>query len=119
MTAHPLSAVSGNQSYDCGMARYDSLIPNPNHASITPQPIDAFRTGKRSYGSVFDSSHLNRPMHSGMRPVAIDHGREAPQVEAEDGSIYDDFDVPTKTLTYRRADGTRQIKKCPSVNSDS
>ncbi|KAL9016692.1 MAG: hypothetical protein Q9185_005971 [Variospora sp. 1 TL-2023] len=119
MTAPPLSAVSGNQSYDCGMARYDSLIPNPNHASITPQPIDAFRTGKRSYGSVFDSSHLNRPMHSGMRPGAIDHGREVPQVEADDGSIYDDFDVPTKTLTYRRADGTRQIKKCPSVNSDS
>ncbi|KAI4094872.1 MAG: hypothetical protein LQ348_007064 [Seirophora lacunosa] len=119
MSALPLSAVPANQSYDSGIAKYDSLIPNPHHQSMTPQPIDAFRTGKRSYGSVFDSSHLNRPMHSGMRPGAIDQGREAPQVEAEDCSIYDDFDVPTKTLTYRRADGTRQIKKCPSVGSDS
>lgn len=115
ITANSLSAVSANQSCDTGMAKYGPYVPNPHHQSIPPQPIDTSRTGKRSYGSVFDSSHLNRPMHGGMRPGAIDQGREVPQVEAEDGSIHDEYDLESmKMLSYRRADGTRQIKKCPS-----
>ncbi len=114
-TANPLSATSLNQGYETGMAKYGAYVPNAQHQSLAPQPIDAARTGKRSYGSVFDSSHLNRPMHSGMRPVVTDQGREVAQIEAEDGSIYDEFDLdPMKMLSYRRADGSRQIKKCPS-----
>lgn len=59
-------------------------------------------------------------MHGGMRPGVIDQGREVPQVEAEDGSLQDEYDVEgmSKMLTYRRADGTRQVKKCPSPITD-
>ncbi|KAL8896956.1 MAG: hypothetical protein Q9207_007465 [Kuettlingeria erythrocarpa] len=114
-TANPFSATSPNQGYESGMAKYGTYVPNAQHQSLAPQSIDAARTGKRSYGSVFDSSHMNRPMHSGMRPVVTDQGREVPQIEAEDGSLYDEFDLdPMKMLSYRRADGSRQIKKCPS-----
>ena len=57
-------------------------------------------------------------MHSGMRPRATDQGREVPQVEAEDGSLEDEYDVDlSKMLTYRRADGTTHMKKCVSPRS--
>ena len=81
-------------------------------------PVDSSRTGKRSFGTVFDSSHLDRPMHGGMRPGATDQGREVPQIEAEDGSLEDEYDIDvSKMLTYRRADGTTHMKKCVSPRS--
>ncbi|KAL8709798.1 MAG: hypothetical protein Q9220_005584 [cf. Caloplaca sp. 1 TL-2023] len=117
-SAFPTSSVSANQSYDGSMNKCAQYIPTPQSAG--PVSADTSRIGKRSFGSVFDSSHLDRPMHGGMRPGVIDQGREVPQVEAEDGSKYDEYDLEgmTKLLTYRRADGTRQIKKCVSPISD-
>lgn len=119
-TANPTVAASTNQGYDTGMAKYGAYVSNPHHQSVAPQSMDTSRIGKRSYGSVFDSSHLDRPMYGGMRPGVIDQGREVPQVEAEDGSVHDEYDLASmKMLTYRRADGTRQIKKCPSPVMES
>ncbi|KAL8931159.1 MAG: hypothetical protein Q9211_007186 [Gyalolechia sp. 1 TL-2023] len=114
-SANPISAGPTSQSYDHVLTKYGPYVPNPQYSSAVP-PIDPSRSGKRSFGAVFDSSHLSRPMHSGMRPGLIDQGREVPQVEAEDGSLQDEYDVEgmSKLLTYRRADGSRQVKKCPS-----
>ncbi|KAL9594181.1 MAG: hypothetical protein Q9219_007179 [cf. Caloplaca sp. 3 TL-2023] len=114
-TMNPISAGPISQTFDNCNTKYGPYVSNPHHTTAVP-PIDTSRTAKRSFGSVFDSSHLSRPMHSGMRPGVIDQGREVPQVEAEDGSLQDEYDVEgmSKMLTYRRADGTRQVKKCPS-----
>ncbi|KAL8850932.1 MAG: hypothetical protein Q9221_004132 [Calogaya cf. arnoldii] len=134
-SANPTSAVSttnsNHQIYDPSMAsKYNSSSYSNNNNSIQPpMPLSATNTsitvdpsgsgtGKRSFGAVFDSSHLDRPMHSGMRPQARDQGREVPQVEAEDGSLEDEYDIDvSKMLTYRRADGTTHMKKCVSPRS--
>ncbi|KAL8954967.1 MAG: hypothetical protein Q9183_006847, partial [Haloplaca sp. 2 TL-2023] len=107
-----MSATSMNQSYDAQMAKYVPYAPTAPQSTV-PTPVDTTRSGKRSFGTVFDSSHLNRPMHSGMRPGVIDQGREVPQVEAEDGSLHDEYDLGemSKMLQYRRADGRTQMKK--------
>ncbi|KAL8951178.1 MAG: hypothetical protein Q9222_002838 [Ikaeria aurantiellina] len=117
-SAFPTSSGSANHSYDSSMSNRAQYMPTPQ--SSMPMPADTSRSGKRAYASVFDSSHLDRPMHGGMRPGVIDQGREVPQVEAEDGSKYDEYDLEgmTKLLTYRRANGTKQVKKCISPISD-
>ncbi|KAL8912207.1 MAG: hypothetical protein Q9171_002769 [Xanthocarpia ochracea] len=115
-TANLASAVSINQNYDPAMTKYSSYSSNVQPP--VPTPVDTSRTGKRSFGTVFDSSHLDRPMHGGMRPGATDQGREVPQIEAEDGSLEDEYDIDvSKMLTYRRADGTTHMKKCVSPRS--
>lgn len=74
---------------------------------------------KRNHEQVFDSSHQYQPMHSGMRPDNYNHGRDVPQIEAEDGSLTSEYDYQAmRVLSYRRADGTRQSKKCPSPIMD-
>jgi hypothetical protein len=45
---------------------YDKTIAyaaNPQSASVDPN-----RSSKRSYGSVFSSAHMEKPLHGGMRP---------------------------------------------------
>ncbi|KAI4225236.1 MAG: hypothetical protein L6R36_004062 [Xanthoria steineri] len=135
VTANPTSAVSSTNSipnYDpSSMAtKYNNSSYSLNNniqppiplstanTTITVDPSRSGGTSKRSFGAVFDSSHLDRPMHSGMRPRATDQGREVPQVEAEDGSLEAEYDIDvTKMLTYKRADGTTHMKKCVSPRS--
>ena len=69
------------------------------------------RPGKRSYGKVFDTSHLNQPVHGGARPEIS--GQETPQVACDEGLV-DENELNDRILFYRRADGTRQQKKIPS-----
>ncbi|KAL9045524.1 MAG: hypothetical protein Q9214_001442 [Letrouitia sp. 1 TL-2023] len=116
-SANPISA-SSNQSYDIPTSKYGPHASNPQPPAQVP--VDSSRSTKRPFGSVFSTSHLNQPMHSGMRPSAADQGRDLPQVEADDGTYQDEYDAMSmgKLLTYRRADGTRQVKKCPSPLSD-
>ncbi|KAL8769860.1 MAG: hypothetical protein Q9209_004298 [Squamulea sp. 1 TL-2023] len=115
-TAGTNSAVSTHQNYDTGMTKYNSYTPNVQPP--VPTPVDTTRIGKRSFGTVFASAHMDRPMHNGMRPGVSDQGREVPQVEAEDGSLEDEYDIDvSKMLTYRRADGTTHMKKCVSPRS--
>lgn len=76
------------------------------------------RSTKRPFASVFDSDHLNQPMHGGMRPSNASHGQEPPQIEA-DNDISDDYgNLRENLLQYKRADGSRQYKKCPSPISE-
>ena len=109
-----------------------SAVPPPNIAPSTPiydsapmfttpypatvQSAGSSHLGKRAFGSVFDSTHLNQPMHGGMRPV--NQGQDVVQVETDE-ALEDDYDQDfKKLLSYKRADGTQQLKKCPSPISE-
>ena len=95
-------------------------VPNvlSNSASNSLSNTTSVRTIKRDFGTVFDTSHMNQPIHNGMRPSSADQGRERDIIETDDGEVedaYEDFDmIRAKTLVYKRADGSQQAKKCPS-----
>jgi hypothetical protein len=83
-------------------------VPAPAPAS-TPTSAPPVSGGKRSYGRTFDDGQSNG-LHNGARPDAV--GQDFLQVECEDGSIVAENELPDyRTLTYRRADGSRQYKK--------
>lgn len=86
------------------------------YASTSHPSTDApTRLGKRAYSSVFDTTHINEPIHSGGRPNTARHGQGVAQIELDDGTLEDEDEMPNlKLLSYRRADGSRQHKKCPS-----
>lgn len=88
----------------------------PNYAPTSYQP--SYSSTKRSYDNVFETSHLNQPMHGGMRPSSAHHAQDIAPIEADDGDLvdaYDDIDDLRGPLIYKRADGTRQAKKCPNL----
>lgn len=98
-------------------AGYDGFQTKYSPYSATPHSTT--RSTKRPFGTVFDTEHMNQPMHGGMRPSSSSHGQDVPQIEAEDGSLEDAYDLSSiKMLSYRRADGSRQAKKCPSPVSE-
>ena len=111
----PISAISAGGNYDSAQTKYaPPLVTTPQSATAS-----SARNPKRSFSAVFDSVHLEQPMHSGMRPSIANQGQDVPQVEAEDGSLEDEYELPNlKMLSYRRADGTRTLKKCPSPISE-
>jgi len=97
---------------------YDPYVsPVPQSIQSMPMPLSA-RTAKREFGTVFDTSHLNQPIHNGMRPTSADQGRDREFLEADSGETEDAYedleDFRAKTLIYKRADGSQQAKKCPS-----
>lgn len=90
---------------------------SPYAYSATTQPAvdNTSRSAKRSFASVFDTSHINGSIHSGMRPSTAKHGQGVAQIELDDGTVEDEDELPNmKLLSYRRADGSRKHKKCPS-----
>lgn len=110
-TSMPPSAIGTYQAphVDVMQSKYISY-PTPQSATSDPA-----RPTKRQYGVVFDTNHLNQPMYAGARPNAALLAQEVPQVEAEDGKYDDLTDLPDlKVLSYRRADGSKTMKKCPS-----
>lgn len=110
-TSLPPSAIGTYQ------APHVEVAQNKYASYPTPQPMtsDPVRSSKRQYATVFDTKHLNQPMYSGARPNAALMAQEVPQVEAEDGKYDELTDLPDlKVLSYRRADGSKTMKKCPS-----
>ena len=105
----PVSGTSSQPSWDTTSSPYAYSAPGTVSADTVS------RTGKRSYGSVFDQSHIKQSFHSGMRPDISKQSQDIAQVQLEDGSLEDEDDLASfKLLSYRRADGRRQHKKCPS-----
>ncbi|MCJ1386062.1 velvet protein [Xylographa soralifera] len=86
------------------------------YAAVSQKSTEgAGRSAKRSFGAVFDTTHMNQPIHSGMRPSMANQGQDVSQLELDDGTLEDEDDMPNfKLLSYRRADGSRKHKKCPS-----
>lgn len=113
--AQPASAVPA-LSITSSTPSYDSLPNKFTPYSATPQSATTTSGRKRTFDSVFDSTHLNQPMHSGMRPN--NQGQDIVQVESDE-ALEDDYDQDfRKLLSYKRADGTQQLKKCPSPISE-
>lgn len=92
---------------------YDGPATKYSYPSTSQSTNSAVSSAaKRAFGTVFSSDYLTQPMHSGMRPTT--HYESNPLIEAEDGSVWDEYDVESlKQLTYTRADGSRNSKKCP------
>jgi len=126
---NPFSPSYTSASYDytpsTPQSTYSAITSSPStyYASTKPPPTHPAPHTKRSYGSVFDTSYLKQPMHSGMRPSFAHTGKDTAQIETDDGFLdEDDVDYEKdlmKPLIYRRADGTRQAKKCPSPRERS
>ena len=102
----PIVGPPSNLSYDKTIAY-----------AVNPQstPIDPSRSSKRSFGSVFNSAHMDKPLHGGMRPSSPQQAPETELDEDYDGSLdFPDHNV----MSYRRADGSTYRKKCPSPPSE-
>lgn len=107
----PASAITPSSSYENMRSKFQPYATTSAAASNT----DYTRLNKRSHEQVFDNSHQYQSLHSGMRPSTFRHGQDVPQVEAEDGSLVEEYDMGSmRMLNYKRADGTKQTKKCPS-----
>ena len=112
--ALPVSAVPA-PSPASSTPSFDNVQNKFTPYTTTPQSVPS-HLGKRAFGSVFDSTHLNQPMHGGMRPST--QGQDVPQVDTEE-ALEEDYDQDfRKLLSYKRADGTQQLKKCPSPISE-
>ena len=119
--------IVASPSYTPGY--YDSYVPtvqsaNSLHSAVSNNAMSnpicnpmSSRTTKREFGAVFDDSHMNQPVHNGMRPISPDHGRDRPTIQTDDGDLEDAYDIAAldrRTLIYKRADGRQQAKKCPT-----
>ena len=134
-----LPPLKMDQSYQQGAVepKYEPQSPlnslqrqiMPSTASSTYNPYstnhqpstDNFpsRSAKRGYGNVFSETHIEQPLHSGMRPSSADQGRDREQIETETGELEDMYSDIARMrsqnlLVYKRADGSHQTKKCPS-----
>lgn len=65
---------------------------------------------KRSYGTVFDTQHVNQPLRSGARPS--NPGAENGSTSADEAASDDDGAEVLK-MRYRRADGTEILRTWP------
>lgn len=110
----PLSSIQRQIMPSVASSTYASYATNHPPGADT-----SARSGKRGYGKVFSESHMDQPLHSGMRPGSADQGRDREQIETDTGEledIYSDIAMmrSQNLLVYKRADGSHQTKKCPS-----
>ena len=110
----PATGSSSNTGYEASQNIY-----NPYSATSQHPASSSARQSKRSFSRVFDTGHLNQSIHGGMRPDTSKQGQDVAQIELDDGTLEDEDELPNlKLLSYRRADGSRQHKKCPSPISE-
>ena len=96
---------------------YDAASNGYGQYAATNQVPIAAAGRKRSFGKVFDTTHINQSIHGGMRPDTSAHGQDVQQIISADGEDVDEEDDSEhsfKMLSYRRADGSSTHKKCPS-----
>ena len=110
----PLNSVQ-RQILPPASSSYTSYTPN----NLPSADLMPGRSGKRGYGKVFSETHMDQPLHSGMRPSSADQGRDREQIETDTGEVEDMYgDIAMmrshNMLVYKRADGSQHMKKCPS-----
>ena len=115
----PSAQETQQQQYPTSVAPSSAQSQVPQHRSSITSTIAPATSSKRTFGKVFDSTHLKGSVRAGQRPdLENSHGLGLPQVEFDGTLVDDDEDEDDlesfKTLSYRRADGSRQMKKCPS-----
>ena len=101
-----------------------SMTPHPVTAPYSSEPLSgrgpylanrepALHSSKRSYGNVFDVSHMDQPQHSGARPHLESYAQDIPKIETDDGDFTEYVDNKV-FLSYKRANGEQHVRKCPS-----
>ena len=112
----PTSSISAPGSGSISSTWVEPVSTPYAYATASQKSTEvAGRSAKRSFAAVFDTAHMNQPIHSGMRPSTANQGQDVSQLELDDGTLEDEDDMPNfKLLSYRRADGSRKHKKCPS-----
>ncbi|MCJ1439114.1 velvet protein [Xylographa pallens] len=105
----PVSASISSTWAEPSSSPYTYMAASQKSTEVTGRPA------KRSFAAVFDTAHMNQPIHGGMRPNMANQGQDVSPLELDDGIVEDEDDMPNfKLLSYRRADGSRKHKKCPS-----
>ena len=104
----PQNPFSTTSYTPLGYHGYGSSTPRSSTPGSTTQ-------SKRPFGSAFDASHQNHPMHGGQRPSVALQAQDLPQMETQDGEVIDinDDTEEMRPLVYKRADGRKQAKNCP------
>ena len=106
----PPAVVSSppQSSYDMSSSGY------PSYAQSAQPPSSASdRTGKRSYGKVFDSGS-DQSLYGGARPAIV--GQDILQIACDEEGLVDPADsIDLGMLSYRRADGSKSLKKVPPI----
>lgn len=111
----PLNSMQRSSMPTSASSTYNSYTTNYTTGA---DPMSA-RSGKRGYGKVFDETHIEQPLHSGMRPSIADQSQDRETIETDTGDMtemYSDIAMMKShnLLVYKRADGSHQTKKCPS-----
>ncbi|GAM83416.1 hypothetical protein ANO11243_014040 [Dothideomycetidae sp. 11243] len=105
----PASPASAGPSpvFSDGPRTFHPRAEADSHASISK--------GKRSYGQVFDTMHMDGPLRGGARPVpGVAHGHHSslhvdPDEAAEDAAAI----AAGLRMSYKRADGRQITKSLP------
>lgn len=100
----PTSAATGN---------YYDMSKSMSSAPAVQTPVEA-QTGKRSYGNVFPTQHMNGPLRQGARPN--DSYAASTALYAEDGDEDDFAEMAKLRMSYRRADGREIARPLPPSN---
>lgn len=105
------SVANATVTPQCSASTYS--LTTPHSATSDPSTTSTSGLHKRAYGQSFDTSHFNAPQHSGMRPDPNHHARDVSVIESDDaGQLHGLYNNLPEQLTYRRADGTTQLKHC-------
>jgi len=94
-------------------AGYINSAPIPQPPSQYLSGANSSTAAKRSFGSVFDSQHINTPMRSGGRPTSSPVGIGI--VSIEEASDEEPYDLEQLKMRYRRADGTEISRRWPPL----
>lgn len=101
----PMSAASDGAHGSYG----DAHRSGPPHYSTQGQSAGP---SKRSFGSTFDTKHMEQPLRHGARPTSVSAADEL------SGGLDDDDDqeiIHESAMMYRRADGTHRSRRVPQI----
>lgn len=108
------AAISTTELPPYHMTFPTAIDPSPTLPQSSSARDITVMLGKRVHGEVFDTSSLMQPAWGGQRPELASHGIDLPQFTLDDGLLAD-LREHTNIMEYKRADGSRQLKKCPAA----
>lgn len=100
-----------NSHYMSQYQQPQGYTSNPHSATSAPASAHT----KRSHAQTFDQAEHTVPLPNHARPIEALIAQDIRQIETQDGELVDDDSYENiGLLSYQRADGRRETKKCPS-----
>lgn len=119
----PLRPRASNSSFDRANVHHPNFTPQPSPYIGQPPPpqyVSHMPAGapapKRPFGTVFNTHHIDKPLHAGARPETMNASQIANGLEghSEPSSSDDDsLDLERLKMEYRRADGRKVQRTWP------